>query len=422
VQPSRREFLQRSASALCALRLQALDRRAGTHELAIDSSDSSDLQFLVPLLANVRIVQLGENGHGESESMRVRARIARFLVEQLDFDVLAFESSLFLAYLADQRLGDTDARRTLTSSLIGVWHTREMLPLFEFMRERRAAGKPIHLAGFDVQPIGSNRKQRPAFFGDLAAQLDPDFARTAVSLDNEFMEAYSKPSAQRREYLRANGERLAADYDRLAAFFERHVEKLTREKGDAALIARQEAQSAAAYVRFQSAADMRKYAETRDEGMFENLKFFAEQLFKDRRIVVWGHNYHLRHENAAIPPSKEVFPGVEARSMGTWTRRHFGRRVYTIGQYERTGTAIDNSRKEYQISAPGERTLEARLMRPGDKALFIDINQARTAAEGDWLDRPVIARYNGQHPETFVPSVQYDAVLMLQKVSPPGFV
>ena len=420
---SRREFLFDGA-ALCAAAFlpppSGQPRLPGAHEIEIDGTDFSDLTFLVPLLKDVRIVQLGENGHGASEAMRVRARIAHFLIEQLGFEVVAFESSLFLTHLANQRLAEMEAQRALTSSLVGVWHTREVLPLFELMRARRAGSKRIELAGFDVQPIGGNRKQRPAFFGDLAKKIDPEYATTVAALDQEFLEAYARPSAQRREFLRANGERLASGYDRLAVFLEKHQPQL-KDESNTALVARQEAKSAAAYVRFQSATDMTQYAEIRDEAMFANLKFLAEELYPGRKVIAWGHNYHLRHDNAAIPATKDIFPGVKARSMGTWTRAHFGRRVYTIGQYEQTGTAVDNSRKEYSIAPPAPGTLEARLEPPAGKALFADIKAASESTAGAWLKQPVGARFNGRHPETLEPADQYDAVLIVRSVKPPTF-
>jgi erythromycin esterase len=395
---------------------------AGVHEVSLEALDFSDLRFLAPLLSNVRIVQLGENGHGTAEATRLRVRIARYLCEQLGFGVLAFESSLFLCHLADVRAPETEPQRTLTASLVGVWHTGEMVPLFEAMRDWRRAGRRVHLAGFDVQPIGSNRKLRPAFFGDLLRAVDAEYAQTIVALDSEFLAAYDKGSSARREYLRANAERLSIGYERLALFISDRLQALQERAGkETPLVARQEARSIAAYVRFQSAADMRRYAEIRDEGMFENLRFLAADLFPGRKIIVWGHNYHLRHDNAAVPPTKEVFPGVQARSMGSWTRANFGPQVFTVGQYERAGTALDNSRKEYAISQPAPGTLEQRLSQLSNGPVFLNIREAAATKQGEWLNQPLTARYNGQHPETLVPSAQYDAVVMLPNVTPPHF-
>jgi erythromycin esterase len=423
-QPSRRRFLRCSTLAAGALAFPRTSLAAApswVHKLSL-GDDFSDLRFLAPLLAKARIVQLGENGHGTAEATTVRSRIARFLYEELDFRVLAFESSLFLCHLAETRARDVEAQRTLTSSLVGVWHTHEMLPLFEAVRRSYGTARPLRLAGFDVQPIGSNKKLRPTFFADMLSAVDAEYARAAAALDTAFLAEYDKGSAARRAYLRSEGARLAGEFERLAAFIKARLADIQRHAGATApLVARQEALSMAAYVRFQAAADMRQYAEIRDEGMFENLRFLAEELYPDSKIIVWGHNYHLRHDNAAIPATPTVFPGVQARSMGTWTRKHFGDRVFTVGQYERAGIAFDNSRQPYDIAAPGKDTLEGRLSELADGRAFVNLGAGAKTEEGEWINRPVVGRYNGQHPETITPAAQYDALLMLPTVSPPRF-
>jgi erythromycin esterase len=426
---TRRAFLRRTALAGAGVLTAApwlQERRPGStprwvHDISLSSPDFDDLRFLTPLLSNARIVQLGENGHGAAQSMQLRARIAAFLCEALGFSVLAFESSLFLCHMANVEARQ-DSRRMLTSSLIGVWHTEEMLPLFERISRSQGSGRPLQLAGFDVQPIGAGRRRRPAFFGEVAGSIDADYGRAVAALDTEFLDAYDKGSRPRRAYFREHGARLSAGYERLAAFLDGRMGDLERAVGRAApLVARQEALSMAVYVRYQSAADMRSYAEGRDEGMFRNLKFLAEELFPSQKIVVWGHNYHLRHDNAAIPPTEAIFPGVTARSMGTWTRQHFGEAVLTIGQYEAVGTALDNARKPYTIEVPAEGTFEGRLHALSDAPAFINLHAASGTKDGAWVETAVPARYNGQHPETLVPARQYDAVLMLPSVSPPHF-
>jgi erythromycin esterase len=389
---------------------------------SMDSTDFADLQFLEPILRSARIVQLGENGHGAAEAMRVRARIARFLHQRLGFTVLAFESSLFLCHAADAAAAAEEPRRTLTRSLVGVWHTEEVLPLFTYMRETRGSGRPLRLAGFDVQPIGGARKERPAFFERVVSAADPEYGRTARDLDLRFNAEYEKGSASRRAYFRANAADLVEGYQRLAAFLETHRSALQERLGrEVPLVARQEATSMSAYVRQQAASSMTEYAEVRDKAMADNLTFIAEELFPDRKVIVWGHNYHLRHDNASIPPHKEIFPGVAARSMGSWVRERYGTKVFTIGQYEVEGQALDNSRQPYAITRPPEGSLERRLHAPASPLVFIDIRAASRRADGAWLRQSVPARYNGQHAESMVPVDQYDGILLIAKVSPPKF-
>ncbi|HEV7993374.1 MAG TPA: hypothetical protein VGP25_16230 [Gemmatimonadaceae bacterium] len=65
--------------------------------------DFSDLRFLATTLQGKRLVQLGESGHGVSEFSLAKVRLIKFLHEELGYDVIAFESSLFACWDADAR-------------------------------------------------------------------------------------------------------------------------------------------------------------------------------------------------------------------------------------------------------------------------------------------------------------------------------
>jgi erythromycin esterase len=388
---------------------------------SLDATDFRDLQFLKPLLAEARVVQLGENSHGTAEPQVLRGRLARFLHEELGFNVLAFESALYLCHRADSRASDVEPQRTITSSLVGVWHTREMLPLFSYLRQTRLGPRPLRLAGFDVQPIGSAKRERPQFFADLVARVDERYAAEVKTFDTSFIAELDKGSASRREYLRTHAAASIAGYQRLAAFLDANRAAIEKAAGrEAPLVAAQEARSMVAYLRYQTSAEMKDYAEIRDRGMADNVAFLAEQLFPGEKIIVWAHNYHVRYGNAEIAATKDVFPGVAARSMGSWVRERFGSRVYTIGQYEYEGRALDNARQPYAIAPAADGSLEQRLSAAGLPLAFVHLRGP--AAEGfEWLFRPVSARYNGQHVQILIPSAHYDAILFTSKVSPPTF-
>lgn len=61
---------------------------------SLTSEDYSDLAFLKPLLKDKTVVSLGENFHRVAEYSDVKTRLIKYLHEELDFDVIAFESGL----------------------------------------------------------------------------------------------------------------------------------------------------------------------------------------------------------------------------------------------------------------------------------------------------------------------------------------
>ncbi len=52
-----------------------------------------DIEFLRDIVGDARIVSLGENTHGTRDFFEMKARILRFLVEEMDFDAFAIEAT-----------------------------------------------------------------------------------------------------------------------------------------------------------------------------------------------------------------------------------------------------------------------------------------------------------------------------------------
>src|SRR5688572_1849727 len=99
---------------------------------AAATDDFADLQFLKAVLDARRIVQIGESHHSVAEYGAIKTRLIKFLHQEMGFDVLAFESSIYECFAADLRqLSPTDA---LFATIFGVWAFEEVLPLFEYLK------------------------------------------------------------------------------------------------------------------------------------------------------------------------------------------------------------------------------------------------------------------------------------------------
>ena len=66
--------------------------------------DFSDLAPLAAAIGGARVVQLGEASHGDGASFDAKARLVRFLHQQMGFDALAWESGFFDLSLVEQAL------------------------------------------------------------------------------------------------------------------------------------------------------------------------------------------------------------------------------------------------------------------------------------------------------------------------------
>src|SRR3954469_19426885 len=64
-------------------------------DVSPDNKNFSDLAPLKTVLKDVRIVMLGEAAHGEGNVISAKIRLIEFLHEQMDFDMLVFESGFY---------------------------------------------------------------------------------------------------------------------------------------------------------------------------------------------------------------------------------------------------------------------------------------------------------------------------------------
>ncbi|MCB1023425.1 MAG: erythromycin esterase family protein [Acidobacteria bacterium] len=386
------------------------------------SENYNDLKFLKKIIGKNRIVQLGEGGHGMKEFFQVKARLVKFLHQEMGFEVVAFESSLYQCYRSDQFAAEMDPQKSLLDCVFGVWHTKEVLNLFEYIKKSRSSAKPLHYIGFDIQPIGQNKKDRPAFLKGIVSRVDAKYAKEVFELDSFFLREYAKNPRQRRESFRENREVFVNGYEKLAKFIEVHraeFKGIQNEKD--ILVAGQTARFLAQYIRQQTAPDLKAYVELRDEGMAGNIDFIANKLYPNKKIIVWGHNAHVRYRNEEITPTKEVFPGIATRMMGSWLKDKYAEDIYTFGLYAYSGSATNNSREVYQIADPEDGMFEGFFSRAKSEVEFVDFRENRKKKELSWMFKPVKVRYNGESLLEMIMPEQYDGVICIKTVSTPEY-
>lgn len=372
--------------------------------------------FLDTAVGDARIVQLGENTHGVKDYTALKAGAIRYLHAQMGFDVIAFESAAYQCDESDRNLAERPAQTSLLLCVYGVWHTPEMLELFDYIAASQTTDQPIRIAGFDIQPIGPNKTVRPEFLSAVMAKFAPDEADALAQLDQDFLDIYASGNSLRRTFFRSpDGAIMAARYDAAAS----HLATMGEPDRDQ-IVARMTLRSMAAYIRQQSAPDMAAYAERRDTGMAQNLIDIGDHLYPDRKIIVWGHNAHIRYANADIEPHPDAFPGVRVRLAGSDVRDHYGADVYTVGFYAAAGQAMNNRGVVFDILAPEADSLEARLAAVPGAGAFVDLDQAKGVASLAWIHTPMSARFNAQTPLTQILPDQYDGVVVIDRARPRG--
>jgi erythromycin esterase len=352
-----------------------------------EPTNDDDLAAFAHLVGDARVIALGEDTHGTSEFFRVKHRLTRFMVEQLDARVFAIEANqLAVTRINEYVHGGPGDPRDAMRAMFRVWNTEEMLEMIEWMRlhNARHPDRTVDFVGFDMQdpslPIDSVvafldrtdpplRRRIAAWYEDYreawrrtAYPSGPDSVRTLWKLHAD--SAWWAVSGRREAWLGRAGS--AADSTEIDWVVQH------------ANVVRQAALSA-----------LTLRLPDRDSAMAANIEWILERVSPTSRLVVWAHNAHVAR---GTDPEVSFYGGG---SMGGFLSTALGDhlRVFGLvsydGHYSATASFLDR-REVAAVAFPAplgtvEEVLHRIARERGTEVLLADLRPARTDPVGAWL-------------------------------------
>lgn len=142
---------------------------------------NSEFQFLKEELKNAQVVLLGENTHFDGNVFEYRNRVIKYLVEELGFTTISFESGVYDLYKVNKEIQKGESiRYALQNGLMGHWSkAKEFHMLFNLIENHK-----LKLYGFDSQVQSSYA--RKFFINDFKKFLSKRKIKTTV--DKPFIE------------------------------------------------------------------------------------------------------------------------------------------------------------------------------------------------------------------------------------------
>lgn len=392
--------------------------KANHHQIrSLDSGDTDygDLQFLKPLLAGRRLVQLGENGHGVAEFSRAKVRLIKFLHEEMAFDVIAFESNIFECFQADMHAADWTAEEMMGRSIFPVWHTEDVLELYRYIKESKSTSRPLILAGFDEQQSSFGKSRRPALFQEVISRIDPDYAAEVGRQDLVFVNSYDidKWPAEQVDQCRLF-------YDNLRQWLDEHLEELTRLYPQTPLLPlalRQAAWSERIFIDQRVSAEEGFAANLRDRAMADNVDALLERFYPDKKIMLWAHNMHIDHNS-----NLAGIYNYEKISMGYWLVQRHRPLLYTVGFFMYQGEAALNGQSVYTIDPAPSGTLEAILFQTGAEFAFVDLLNQQECSGNSWMFSTIHFRDWGTGLAKMMPRQEFDGMFYVKTVKAPPYI
>ncbi len=396
----------------------ALQRWIGQNAVRIDTG----IERLIAAIGKSRIVMLGEPSHGAGTAFAAKVRLVRLLHERLGFDVLAWESGLIDLERTEAGLrGDLDPIEAAQRGIFRIWSaSAECQPLFAYAKTTRNGGRPLTMAGFDMQLTAPGTLDYfAAELRGLVGTLDPAARVEAEPLADRMLDHFrllyrfidaraAKAAALRRAGITGDaqgaamrawnteeGETLRPVAKDVGGVEEAsgELERLLRPRdGRARFMSRAIASIAGFGANLfeahgkHSAEQAARYVVTgenrRDRINADNLRWLIDTAYAGRKIIVWAHNAHVM--NAWYGPGFDhvsLQPIADAmKPTGIWLSDWYGEDLYTIGftAWQGRDGLVGASPAPVPPAPPG--SLEERLHRLGAPEMFLPLRSMPAGA------------------------------------------
>ena len=371
-----------------------------------NDEDFTDLEPLAKMFKDIRIVQLGEQSHGDGATFHAKTRLIKFLHQKLGFDVLAFESGLYDCRKAWELLqGGMEPHKAFSHGVLSIWSGSEQVRLLiDYWGRVAKSQQPLELCGFDCQP--SRIKFHDLLVEDVNAlwdKLGP--AAPAAGQRKAVAETFSKldhwyePGPQERQ-----------QWHQAMAAWCKSLE--TARPSDALPQAelefwRRVAAGCTWLTTIWGYQQNARQSNLRDQQMASNLVWLARNVYPKRKIIAWAASAHL---NRNPPPEWGVKMGHEVWKL-------LGTQAYTVGftaaEGEYKGWFWD---KAGQLEPPAPGSLEDLFVRAGFDNAFLDFRGV--GPDGVWLKEKLIARPFGYSNDEANWTEMFDGIIFTKKMFP----
>ena len=305
-----------------------------------DNLTTKNFSFLKDELKDVQVVMLGENTHYDGNAIKTKAKIIKFLHQEMGFNTIAFESGVYDVWKAQQEIHKgEDVTYAFENSLYDFWIGKEEFQ--SFIDYYKLNKNQLKLYGFDTRITGEYGRKLllPALYtycqknnisftlknSDLALLLETfsssflfdetiipyyEFKEALTKLLNKIVE---KPRTEEQFYWGKVVENI------LALGKDNYILK-SIETEMIASIAHIMPVRENQFFFYANAAD-----NIRDKQMADNLLSYLKNN-PNEKIICWGASGHFTNDMSSVdyPIVKDFIP------MGSYIKKGLGEKAYSL--------------------------------------------------------------------------------------------
>lgn len=371
------------------------------NSIAHEYTNNSDLQALKEVIGDSRIVLLGEQSHGGGTTYKAKVRLVKFLHEEMGFDVFAIESGMYDCAKIWQQMqsGNSMESEVINSMFYMYAKSNEVKPLFAYIDAQLDSERPLLFSGIDSQHTGE--KSQNQLVSDLKTYLD--------NSDPEISKAETWELFKRKVVDIVSMKREVSNEEK--ATFYGVIEDIKVELRNHTVKNKQDLKNPLFWMQIIESIESqakRYWGDIedmdRDRQMSDNLSWQLNNPFKDKKVIVWAHNFHIARGIDPILP------------MGHYLKKEFKDNMYAIGFRGYDGEFINfiNNQKT-TISKSSENSIEQAIKNKDWKYAFLDFKQLN---KNSWLKQEQAGRLLNFNEEKRIFSNIFDGLFYIQTTTP----